>query len=108
GGEDGGPPWEERPYQWRTAPIGALLEELRGRLLALGDELARHVDEPAVALLLETQRQLRELSCRIAIIGQVKAGKSSFVNALVGNPGLLPSDVSPSTVAVTRLNFRNS
>jgi hypothetical protein len=106
--EDGRPPSGERPRQWRNAPIGALLEEVRDRLLSFGDELGKHVDEPAVPLLLETQKQLREMACRIAIIGQVKAGKSTFVNALVESPGLLPSDINPSTVVVTTLNFRNS
>jgi signal recognition particle receptor subunit beta len=107
-GEDGRAPSGERPPQWRKAPIGALLQEVRDRLLSLGDELAKYVDEPAVPLLQETQKQLRELACTIAIIGQVKAGKSTFVNALVESPGLLPSDINPSTVVVTTLNFRNS
>jgi Dynamin family len=105
---DARPPSGEGAQQWRKAPIGALLEEVRDRLLFLGDELGKHVDEPAVPLLLETQRQLREVACRIAIIGQVKAGKSTFVNALVESPALLPSDINPSTVVVTTLNFRNS
>ena len=106
--EDGRPPSGERPQQWRKAPIGALLEEVRQRLLRLGDELGQHVDEPTVPLLLEAQKQLREAACRIAIIGQVKAGKSTFINALVESPALLPSDINPSTVVVTMLNFRNS
>lgn len=106
--EDGRAPSGEKAPQWRKALIGAFLEDVRERLFCLGDELARHVDEPAVPLLLETQRQLREMACRIAIIGQVKAGKSTFVNALAESPALLPSDINPSTVVVTTLNFRNS
>jgi hypothetical protein len=74
----------------------------------VGDELAKHVDEPAVPLLLEAQRQLREVSCKIAIVGQVKTGKSTFLNALVEEPRLLPTDTNPSAFAVTTLNFRNS
>ena len=105
---EGRPPSGEPPHQWRKAPIGALLEEVRQRLLRLGDELGQHVDEPAIPLLLEAQKQLREVACRIAIIGQVKAGKSTFINALVESPALLPSDINPSTVVVTTLNFRNS
>jgi len=106
-GEDGRPPAPERPQQWRTPPIGSSLEQVRSQLLFLGDELANHADALAVPLLRETQKQLREARCRIAIVGQVKAGKSTFVNALVENPGLLPSDVDPSSVVVTSLNFRN-
>ena len=45
------------------------------------------------------------LTCRIAIVGQVKSGKSSFINALVQRPTLLPTDVNPWTTAITHLNF---
>jgi hypothetical protein len=106
-GEDGRPPSEEPLQQRRTPPIGSSLEQVRGQLLSLGDELAKHVDTLAIPLLRETQKQLREVTCRIAIVGQVKAGRSTFVNALVEDPGLLPSDVDPSSVVVTSLNFRN-
>src|SRR5262249_4898858 len=46
--------------------------------------------------------------CRIAIIGQVKAGKSTFINGLVRRPSLLPTDVNPWTTAITRLHFGRS
>jgi tRNA U34 5-carboxymethylaminomethyl modifying GTPase MnmE/TrmE len=87
-------------------PIGEPLGVARGRLLRLGAELQKHVDEYTVPVLQEAQAQLRQASCRIAVIGQIRAGKSSFINALVGRPGFLPSDVNPSTVVVTLLNFR--
>ena len=48
---------------------------------------------------------LGRLTCRIAIVGQVKAGKSSFINALVQRSTLLPTDVNPWTTAITHLNF---
>ncbi len=50
-------------------------------------------------------RVLARLTCRIAVIGQVKAGKSTFINGLVRIPGLLPTDVNPWTTAVTHLHF---
>jgi hypothetical protein len=53
----------------------------------------------------DTLRLLDRLSCRIGVIGQVKAGKSSLINALMGTPGLLPTDVNPWTTAVTRIHF---
>ena len=52
--------------------------------------------------------QLEQRSCRIAVIGQIKAGKSTFINALVGRPGFLPADINPWTVVVTALHFRSS
>ncbi len=39
----------------------------------------------------------------MAFIGQVKAGKSSFINALIQKPNFLPTDVNPSTAVVTKL-----
>jgi signal recognition particle receptor subunit beta len=44
-------------------------------------------------------------SCRIAVIGQVKAGKSTLVNALIERPRFLPTDVNPWTAVVTSLHF---
>ena len=41
----------------------------------------------------------------ITMIGQVKAGKTTLVNALSGMPGLLPADVNPWTSVVTSLHF---
>ncbi len=49
--------------------------------------------------------RLNNLSCSIAVIGQVKSGKSTFINAFIGRPGLLPTDINPWTAAVTRLHF---
>ena len=51
-------------------------------------------------------RQLQKLddwTARIAAIGQVKAGKSSMLNALIGDIGFLPSDVNPWTSVVTNM-----
>ena len=39
------------------------------------------------------------------MIGQVKAGKTSLVNAMVGCPDLLPADVNPWTSVVTSLHL---
>lgn len=98
----------ERPFRWRKDPIGASLEDVRARLSSLATKLHEHVDEPTVPLLHEAQRQLEQACCRIGVVGQVKAGKSTFINALVEQPGLLPSNINPSTAVVTLLNFRHS
>jgi signal recognition particle receptor subunit beta len=83
----------------------AALDEIRADLMAWGRRLDGLVDGPAQMLTQDSLQVLTDLVCRIAVIGQVKAGKSSFVNALVGRPGLLPADVNPWTTAVTRLHF---
>jgi GTP-binding protein EngB required for normal cell division len=40
----------------------------------------------------------------VAILGQFKAGKSSFINSLIGRP-VLPVGVIPVTTAITRLQY---
>jgi signal recognition particle receptor subunit beta len=89
------------------AAIGAPLEAVRASLLGLFGRLGGLLGEHAAPLLEAAGRQLEERTCRIAVIGQIKAGKSTFVNALARRPGLLPTDINPWTVVVTALHFRN-
>ena len=84
------------------------LDKIRTDLLGWGRELNDLVQGPAQMLTQDGRQVLADLVCRIAVIGQVKAGKSSFVNALVGRPGLLPVDVNPWTTVVTKLHFNCS
>jgi signal recognition particle receptor subunit beta len=88
------------------AAIGAPLEAVRASLLEVVGRLDGLLDAHAAPLLEAAGRQLRERTCRIAVIGQIKAGKSTFVNALTRRPGLLPTDINPWTVVVTALHFR--
>ena len=48
---------------------------------------------------------LDKFAVRISIIGQVKAGKTALTNALIGRPGLLPSDVNPWTSVITSVHI---
>ena len=88
--------------------IGTPLEQTRLDLLRLIDGLSALLGEHAAPLLEAAANQLEQRSCRIAVIGQIKAGKSTFINALVGRPGFLPADINPWTVVVTALHFRSS
>ena len=49
--------------------------------------------------------QLDAFEPSITMIGQIKAGKTSLVNAMLGRPGLLPADVNPWTSVVTSLHL---
>ena len=40
----------------------------------------------------------------VAVLGQFKAGKSSFLNGLIGGP-VVPVDILPSTAVVTRIGY---
>ena len=97
---------EAQVRQFSRRQIGDKLDTLRSELVTCGRELrwtqALMQGSPFVD---DTLRMLDLLTCRIGVIGQVKAGKSSLVNALMGKPGLLPTDVNPWTTAVTRLHF---
>lgn len=44
-------------------------------------------------------------AAKVAVIGQVKAGKSTFLNALMEQHDFLPSDINPWTSVVTNLRI---
>lgn len=96
------------PSALRDDRIGGKLEQARVQLLAMATELAPRLDSLSQPLLEQARGVLERRTCRIAVIGQIKAGKSTFVNALCGRPGLLPADINPWTAVVTLLQFRNS
>ena len=81
------------------------MEELRRQLLSCGQVLAG-VTEPAQRpLVQDALRDLGRLECRIAVVGQIKSGKSSAINALSRAPHLLPTRITPWTTAITNLHF---
>jgi signal recognition particle receptor subunit beta len=94
------------PAPRQAEAIGATLETARLRLLDLVERVDGLLGEHAGPLLEAARHQLAQRACRIAVIGQVKAGKSTFINALARRPGLLPTDINPWTVVVTALHFR--
>jgi signal recognition particle receptor subunit beta len=50
-------------------------------------------------------RELNDFEPAVTFLGQVKAGKTSLVNAMAGWSDLLPSDVNPWTSVVTSLHL---
>ena len=92
--------------QFSRRQIGDRLETLRSELITCGRELrSTQALLQGSSFVDDTLRMLDRLTCRIGVIGQVKAGKSSLINGLMCEPGLLPTDVNPWTTAVTRLHF---
>lgn len=88
--------------------IGARLEGLRQQLLSCGHVLAGLVEPAARPLIADALVDLKQLVCRIGVVGQIKSGKSSFINTFVQHPNFLPTSVTPWTTAVTNLHFAQS
>ena len=82
---------------WRT------LDDLKaalGRVSAVGGEA---VARRAATL----EAKIDAFEPAVTLIGQIKAGKTALLNAMVGQPGLLPSDVNPWTSVVTSLHLNS-
>ncbi|SEL75278.1 Dynamin family protein [Roseivivax marinus] len=78
------------------------------------DELEHAVEEMADCALAfaedpldRTLEAIRAFEPSVSIIGQVKAGKSTLLNALIGETDLLPSDVNPWTSVITGLHLNS-
>jgi hypothetical protein len=87
------------------ARITARLGEMKHRVIELGEELQNAIHSRVGTFVSSLQSELEKHSCRIAVIGQIKAGKSSLINALIRRPDLLPTDINPSTAVITKLYF---
>lgn len=95
----------------RPTNLDSGMEELRGfagkvtqmeeALAALsgvtGDRASRSVER--------LQARLADFMPSVTLLGQVKSGKTSLINALAGWADLLPSDVNPWTSVVTSLHL---
>jgi small GTP-binding protein len=76
--------------------IGGVLGELR--------RAARELDDTPALLATEAVAALAERSARVAIMGEFNAGKSTFVNALLG-ADIAPTGVLPTTATLHHVVF---
>ncbi len=74
------------------------LEATLGDVVKLGGQDAEKKSSKLI-------KQLRTFEPSITMIGQIKSGKTSLVNAMIGRPELLPADVNPWTSVVTSLHL---
>lgn len=67
------------------------------------------VDRKARKSFQDLHQRLDDWAAKVAVIGQVKAGKSTFLNAFLRQHEFLPSDINPWTSVVTniRINMPN-
>ena len=69
------------------------------------DDLERISDRAGRPAFEALRDRLDHWAAKVAVIGQVKAGKSTFVNALLFQHDFLPSDVNPWTSVVTNVRI---
>lgn len=86
------------------AGLGAFAERMQ-KLESAIDGLGSGEGEAAQLATRKLRRQIREFEPTVTMIGQVKAGKTTLVNALIGWPDLLPADINPWTSVVTSLHL---
>ncbi|SNS93278.1 dynamin family protein [Antarctobacter heliothermus] len=96
---------KDRPALSAFSGLGALATRLGALDTSLVD-LAGCDEESIAHQARELRRQLRGFEPSVTLIGQVKAGKTTLVNALTGWPDLLPADVNPWTSVVTSLHMQ--
>jgi hypothetical protein len=103
-------PKRESPRSERVAPAAQTAApatpaaELAGALLNVAHKFAQH---PGFKPIAEDLQELADDFSRpvmLVVMGQFKTGKSSFINALLGED-LLTVDVTPATAAVTIIRF---
>jgi GTP-binding protein EngB required for normal cell division len=85
--------------------ITSRLGDVKRRGIDLGEELQATLHSRLGRFVSSILTDIESHSCRIAVIGQIKAGKSSLINALIRRPDLLPTDINPSTAVITQLYF---
>lgn len=93
------------PSRGERQPVGARLKQLQDQLVALGTELMRETDPEATALVAKALDAIQKQRLSVCVIGQVSAGKTTLVNALARQAGLLPVSQAPWTAVITRLHF---
>lgn len=81
--------------------------QIYGQFVRLRQQLEEGFGPKAGSWLLriaQEQERIRTRRFCVAVVGEFKKGKSSFINALLGQE-LLPVDVSPATATVNRITY---
>jgi GTP-binding protein EngB required for normal cell division len=89
----------------RKIKIGDELKVAKEAITASGEMLARLLDASIAAYVARILAVTEGQHCQVAFIGQMNAGKSTLINAFIGAPDLLPSEITPWTTVVTNLYF---
>jgi len=85
--------------------VGVQLADAKRQVIETATKLSALVDKETAESLRNLVDEMKGHVCRIAIAGQMNAGKSSLINVLVEQSELLPADINPWTTVITRLHF---
>jgi len=66
--------------------------------------LSKYQEKELIELIKEQESKLKKSQFNLVVLGQFKRGKSTFINALIGEE-VLPTSVLPLTAIITRLGF---
>jgi hypothetical protein len=91
------------PEHTVTIGVSKALHDVKASLVAAGSDLEQVLHNRVAGFVRDIRSSLENSICRIAFVGQIKAGKSSLINALINRPGFLPTDINPSTAVVTKV-----
>lgn len=86
-------------------PSGIELKQILFALKTCCREVLSVADTSLAAHLREILNHIDAIYSRVAVVGQVKAGKSTFLNAFMQRHELLPTHVNPWTAVTTKLHF---
>lgn len=98
-------PQAKRPATSSRIRVGDELRIAKEAIAASGETLARLLDVSTAAYIARILAVTEGQHCQVAFIGQMNAGKSTLINAFIGTPDLLPSEITPWTTVVTNLYF---
>ena len=87
------------------ANIGESSAERVSEIRQLIESINIQQSSEGLAVLDNAVEKMERESVTISFVGQVKAGKSSLINALAGLGDLLPTEVNPWTAVITNLHF---
>ncbi len=109
--------WSVRDFAEKTEPVSPLgrpafeeLESYRASLGRIREALLELASDATPALRTDLDRIVERIDAfepSVSLLGQVKAGKSTLLNALIGRPGFLPADVNPWTSVITNVHLNS-
>lgn len=88
-----------------TSPLAPDLKQKIDQARTVLDAVSNTVDSSHHDDFAPVAKRLDDWAAKVAVIGQVKAGKSTFLNAFLGQHDYLPSDINPWTSVVTNLRY---